>query len=88
MSDESHIMIPIQPESQFSAPNVIKYCLICNVQPYLFTLSENKLHTEVESVFGENAIIAMEDIYVSDGTLIKCQFLIKLPGIDSSDVHI
>ena len=54
----------------------------------MFKLSEYKLYKEVEYVIGKKFIIAMKDIYMSDGTLIKCQFLIKLPGIDSSDVQI
>ena len=67
---------------------MIKYCFIYNLQPYMFRFSECKLYKEVESVIGKNAKIAMKDIYISDGTLIKCQFLRKLPGIDSSDVQI
>ena len=54
----------------------------------MFKLSECKLYKLVESVVGKNAKIAMKDIYISDVTLIKCQFLRKLPGIDSSDVQI
>ena len=50
-------------------------------------LSECKIYKEVEAVIGKNAKITMKDIYISDGILIKCQFLRKLPGIDSSDVQ-
>ena len=51
---------------------MIKYCFIYNFQPYMSKLSECKLHKEVEAVIGKNAKIAMKDIYISDGTLIKC----------------